>query len=544
MYREALEHAGLRVEWIEECAPAWLERLDVLLLCGRGSLSDAGQAAVEDWVQTGGVLVCGGGMWGLHETLGLDPRGTWVSNGLAEPCGNDRLWPAGCRQVRFFGGTLGTCVRGKPIAKAQGLDALTRASVRRGHALYMGPHVGQTMQLMQMGRSVECDAVGPSDGSATLDDGHLRDEDGTQLSYEHDRTRVDGSAPFFGQPHADAVREIWIRAVLNAADLAGVAVPLLWHWPHNAAGTAMLSLECEQFETDRVFRVYRSLAMFGCPAAWMVRMPGFSLNVFRALRSWDHEVGLLFETDDGPGWHEERVKIQLTGMRRASARPSILSMRAAGGRWRGYTKPYELAEASGARVYCGRGGRQPGTQGFLFGTCHPFFPVRPDGSSFYVAEMPVVLSEPGDTAPDAVCDALLEQVLARHGCLHIASTPESFDDQTKFNAIRRLLSLCKQHRLEFILPETAFQFEKARRTMRMTANETRNEGFLHFSSDVGVEELTLLVSGPSGNAMVRGREAMATPVERYGTAFHAITFSLEPKQQVEVAWDFGNRKAA
>lgn len=544
MYREALEHAGLRVDWIEECTTDWLEPLDVLLLCGRGSLSDTSKAAVKDWVETGGVLVCGGDPWGLHETLRLEPEGTWVSNATAAPCGKDRLWPSGCETFRFFGGTLARATGGKPVVQANGLAAATREPVRRGHALYVAPHVGQTMQLMQMGRSVECDAVGPSDGSATLDDGLLRDEDGTALSFEHDRSSAEGSAPFFGQPHADAARELWIRAVLNAVDLSGAVVPLLWHWPGNASGTAMLSLECEGFETDRVFRVYRSLAMFGCPAAWMVRMPGFSLNVFRALRSWDHEVGLLFETDDGPGWHEERMKIQLTGMRRASARPVINSIRAVGGRWKGYTRPYELAEAAGARVHCGRGGRQPGTQGFLFGTAHPFFPVRPDGSSFYVAEMPVVVHEPGVVTADAVSDALLEQVRARHGCFHVSATPESFDNQTSFNAIRRLLSLCKQNRLDFILPEQVFQFEKARRALRMTSNQTRDDGFLHLTSETGLEELTLLLSGPAGNALVRGREAMAAPVERYGTSFHAVTLKLEPKQQVEVAWDFGNRKAA
>lgn len=544
MYREAIEHAGLRVEWIEECNPVWIESLDVLLLCGRGSLSDSGKTAVENWVQSGGSLVCSGGFWGLHETLGLEPEGTWVSNALAEPCGDDRLWPEGLASVRFFGGFLATPTQAKPLAQAAGEAALTRHAVGLGHAFYVAPHIGQTMQLMQMGRSVECDGVGPSDGSATLDDGKLRDEDGTALSFEHDRTSVDGAAPFFGRPHADAVREIWIRTILHAAELAKVSVALLWHWPRNAAATAMLSLDCEEFETDRVFRVYRALAMFGCPAAWMVRMPGLSLNAFRAIRSWDHEVGLLFETDDGPGWHEERMKIQLTGMRRASARPTILSVRATGGRWRGYTKPYELAEASGARVYCGRGGRQPGTQGFLFGTCHPFFPVRRDGSSFYVGEMPVVLSEPGEAAVDAVCDQLLGQVLARHGCLHIAATPESFDRQISFNAIRRLLSSCKQNRLDFILPEQAFQFEKARRTLRMTANATRDGGFLHLASDVGIQDLTVLVSGPPGNAMVRGRDTMATPVERYGTAFQAVNLHLEPKLQVELAWDFGRRTAA
>lgn len=544
LYREAIEHAGLRVEWLEECSPAWLETVDVLLLCGYGELSATHRDAIHEWVGDGGSLVCSGGTWGLEETLGVQPNGMHASSAQLRSNKKDRLWPPAAVPARFFGGTLCKPAGCETVATANGLTAVSRHRVHRGAALFVGPHIGQTLTLMQMGRSVESDAIGPSDGSARLDDGVLRAEDATHLDFDQDRTTIEGCAPFFGQPHADVVRECWIRAVLNACDLAGVSVPMLWMWPRHAAAVATLSFDCELFDTDSVFRVYRTLAMFGCAASWVVKAPGFSLNAFRAIRAWDHEVALLFDTDDAAGWHEERLKIQLTAMRRASARPQILAFRPVDGKWRGLTRAYELAEAAGARLCMGRGGRQPGTMGFLFGTCHPYFPMRRDGSSFYVAELPTTLVEPGEITKDPVCDALLEQTLARHGCLHMVTRPESFDNPTIFASVRRLLSLCKQNRLEFMLPEEIFHFEKARRALRVAPKGAEGGGVLQLSSDTEVHELSVLVSGPQATALVRGREVTAVPVERFGTRFTALTVRLEAKKQVEIVWNVTLRKSA
>ena len=544
MFREALEHTGLRVEWLEECTAEWLETVDVLLLCGHGHLTDSQRDAVHNWTQDGGALVACGGTWGLHDLLGIARVGTVMPKGVVKPKGNDRLWPTEALPARFFGGTLVKAENCEVAATCGSHAAVTRRRAHRGAAFYVGPHVGQTLQLMLMGRSVESDAIGPDDGSALLSDGKLRAEDGTNLDYDTDRTRIEGQHAFFGTAHADIVREIWVRAILQAAEYVGVSVPLFWHLPKHTGAMAMLTMECEVFNTDRVFQVCRTLAMFGCAAAWLVRTPGYSLDAFRALRAREHEIGLLFETNDHSGWHEERLKIQLTAMRRAAARPQMLTFRPIEGKWRGYTLPYELAEAAGARVSVSRGGRQTGTMGFPFGTCHPYFPVRRDGSSFYVMEIPTAMANPGQDTPEPISDALIEQTRQRNGCLGIVATPDAFDEQREFLALRRLLSLCKQARLEFIMPEQLFKYERARRTLRINQTQADGHGSLFLSSETGVEDLSLLVSGPAAIASVRGREIQSAPIERYGTVFQAMTLRLEPKQQVEVFWDVEQRKTA
>ncbi len=544
MFREALEHTGLRVEWLEECTVEWLKTVDVLLLCGNGTLSDTQRDAVDNWTQDGGALIACGGPWGLHELFGIAQGGSPTAKGMVKPNGKDRLWPSGAAPARFFGGTLATPEGCEVAATCGELAAATRRRANRGVAFYVAPHVGQTLQLMLMGRSVESDAIGPEDGSAILADGVLRSEDGTNLDFDTDRTPTEGRHACFGTPHADIVRELWVRAILQAAEWVGVSVPLLWHLPKHAEAVAILTLDCEEFSTDRVFRVCRTLAMFGCPATWLVRTPGYSLDAFRALRARDHEVGLLFETNNHAGWHEERMKIQLTAMRRAAGRPQMLSFRPIDGRWCGYTLPYEIAEAAGARVSISRGGRQVGTMGFPFGTCHPYFPVRRDGTSFYVMEIPTTITAPGSGTPESICDALIEHTRLRNGCLTVTATPAAFDEGSDFLTIRRLLSLCKQSRLDFVLPEQMFEYERARRTLRITQNASEGKGSLFLSSETGVEELSLLISGPSAAASVRGREVALTPIERYGTVFHGVTVRLVPKQQIEVLWDVDQLKAA
>lgn len=532
-YREVLEHAGLRAEALEGLSAGDLSHNDVVLLAGKGTLNPTQASALEDWVHNGGSLVCSGSTWGLHSILGFSGASTWISNSLIEPQKEDRLWPEGVESIRFFGGAAVTSTSAHTVANSDGKTLVARKSHGRGVSIYVGAHVGQTMCLMQNGRSVECDGIGPGDGSAVLDDGKLRAEDGTTLDFTADRGFA-GEHPYFNQPHSDLVKEIWIRAILEAAEHSGRFVPMLWHWPSQAAGSAVLSLDCEDFETDKVVALQRTLTMFGCRAAWIVGTPGYSTDVYRGLRAWEHEVGLLFHTDDGTGWHEEKLKIQVTSIGRLSGTPSIISVRPVDGKWRGWLNFYELCEATGARMSLSKGGRQPGTSGFLFGTCHPYFPMNREGRSFFTGELPYTVFMPGRVTPDPVSDAILESTVARHGCVHVVMTPESLSDPTVSASLRRLLSLCKQSRLEFMLPDQIYRYEKARRQMRIFQKHTPVEGTLQLVSEFEVENLSLMISGPRMAVQVKGKEIPGRQVTRYGTTFTAVSVDVQPKQQLDL----------
>jgi hypothetical protein len=535
-YREALDHAGIRFEALPEINAAEVGHLHILLLCGYSRLNDHQQSVVADWVKKGGCVICSGSLWGLESLLGLEPTERHLSKATIRAAKQDQIWPDAADHARFFGGTH-TLASGCEVLAALNTGGVgaSRKKAGKGLAYFLAPHVGQTIRLMQTGRSVECDAVGPADGSARLDDGVLRAEDGTALSFEEDRSTTSGcETPFFAHPHADVVREIFIRSIVQAAEHRGVCLPLLWHWPNAARAAAILTIDCEEFERDNVNRLHRMLSMFGMPAAWIVGMPGYSVDVYRAMRAWEHELGCLFQTDDSTGWHSEKMKIQMTSVSRLTAQPNMISARAQDGRWRGWTTFYDLCENAGARVSLSKGGRQPGTSGFLFGTSQPFTPLRRDGTSYLVTEIPYCTYNPGLVTPDPVAEKLLYVSLLRYGCFHMVCSSDAVATPAVSASLRRLLSICKQQRLEFLLPEQVHRFERGRRSVRLMQKTIGDEGTLQLSSDTEIEGLTLLLSGSRLDAELKGREMYVETVERYGATFTAIRLNLEAKQQVEV----------
>ena len=193
-----------------------------------------------------------------------------------------------------------------------------------------------------------------------------------------------------------------------------------------------------------------------------------------------------------------------------------------------------MCESAGARLSVSKGGRQPGTAGFLFGTCHPFFPHRGHGAEYLVAEMPYTIYKPGMVVPDPVCDAIFATTLARGGCFHMVCTPEATADPVANASLRRLIALCRQNRVEFVLPEQLWRFEKARRSLRRVMNTTGKDTQLLLIPDAPLMGLTVMLSGPPVSIEMKNHMAQVREVERYGTKFSVVQVNLEQKQHLEL----------
>lgn len=538
-YRETLEHAGVRAEILAEWTPSEILRTHVLLLCGRGTLNSAQAHAVTAWVEAGGCLVVSGGTWGLETLLGLKPdSAVHRSVGYARPLGEDRLWPDHAPRAKFFGGTTVGIATAQPIAEVGGNPIVTRARHGKGLTIFVGFHLGQTFNQMVLGRSVEVDGIGSADGTAALDDGILRAEDGHVLDFDDDRATVEGSdVPFFGEAHADIVRDVWSHAIWNAIDASGQSAPCLWYWPNSANAVAMLTCDTQDFEVDRVINLQRMLQMFGCQATWMVAMPGYAADVYRALRAMEHEVGLLFQIEDNTkGWHEERLKIQLTNLSRLASWPYMSTVRIEDGQWRGWQQFYDFCEAAGARVSLNKMGRQPGTSGFLFGTCHPFFPVKRDGKESLVCEIPGQLWAPGIQAPEQVGAAMVERVDQRSGLLQIAMRPESIADGAASMSLRRILALCKERRVQFVKPDEISRFERSRRQMRMIQKHVGDTDLIQLASETEALGLTVMINGETRVARDRHGDLGAFQVKRFGTTFSAVNIDVPARMLTDIEW--------
>lgn len=534
-YEEVFEHGGFSFRTLDTITADELRVIDVLILAGYGKLDSETRQLVASWVDSGGTLVCSGSSWGLDGLLGLAPSERHISTGYLVSGQEDRLWPDHAQRVRFIGGDLHQPGKCRTIATTtDGWVGVSRMSAGKGLAMFVGPHIGQTMARMQLGTSVESDAIGPNDGSAILDDGLLRAEDGTILSYEDDRDVAGDSLPFFKFPYADTLKDILLRATMNAIDHTGKSAMVLWQWPNMAPAAVMLTLDCDDLEPDHVYPMYQLLSLHGCPAAWIVPAPGYPLDTYRMLMRWEHEVGSLFIAENKGGWTEHHLKLQRTALSRTASVQSMVTMRPIFGYWRGWDHFYDMCEVGGARVSVSKGGRQPGTSGFLFGTCHPFFGRKADTTERLVMEIPYQIYMPGEVVSDAVSDAIFAQNLNHGGCLHFVASPKAITNSTVTNSIRRLIINGRSNRLAFLKPEQAWEYEKARRAMRRVQNHVDREGQIVLIPDANMEGLTILLSGPVANVELRGKTVQLQTFERYGTRFFAFQTNVEQKQHLEV----------
>ncbi|MBX3119969.1 MAG: hypothetical protein KF784_12965 [Fimbriimonadaceae bacterium] len=535
-YREALEHVGIPFTPLDTLTTDEVGEFDVILLCGYGSVSNIQRNAIGQWLQTGGSLVASGSSWGLDPLFGLDGTPQRISNGTLTRPKTDRLWPEHADSIRFFGGELMASVRGQNVVPFRKLSAVNRIQTEKGIMLFIGPHIGQTMCQMQMGVSVETDGIGPDDDSAHLDDQILRAEDGIALSFESDRITAEGAShPHFAKPHADLVREIWVRAVIEAIEASGACSVMTWYWPKNADSVAALTIDSEEYDYDHVHRAHTLLTMFGCQPAWVVATPGYTLDVYRTMRSWGHEIGLLFTGEEGGYWHEERLKIQHLALGRAAGTSSFSSSRPADGQWRNWRHFYEMCDTAGVKMSLSKGGRQPGTSGFAFGTCHPFSPIRKDGTPNVCAELPYHAYLPGEVTCDQSIDAIIEEASAVHGCFHAVIRSDSVDNETVNASLRRMLAIAKQAKMVFYRPDELYAFERTRRNLRLWPHFHEEHASIQIIPDADIDGLVLMFIGQRPEISMHRKEAFLIPMERFGTRLWTIDLRLDGKTSTDLS---------
>ncbi|HRF58692.1 MAG TPA: hypothetical protein PLH94_02120 [Fimbriimonadaceae bacterium] len=539
-YREVLEHWGIPHELGNHETFKKRFDYDVLILAGVSEVPYGFDRLLGEYVEKGGAILVSGSTWGLDRLLGVTPRAGGArpaSETLSPVSPTDRAWPTGAPSAKSLGGVYVDATDSQVLVT---FSNGTAAATRKPRAYYFAPHVGTTCALFQMGRSIECDGIGPNDGTAILDDGCLTADDGIPFSFEQDReTTPECSTPFFGTPHADLVKEIFIRQVIETIESTEKRFVIYWPWPDNADGVACLTVDCPEFSTEGFSNLANLCSMIGCPASWIVGHPGYGLDTYRTIRRADHELGLLASAEGG-GSAEERLKILHVALARASGFASLPVVRFEGGAWHGYDHLYEVAETAGCKISVAKGGRHPGTSGFTFGTCHPFFPQRRDGMSRKVMELPYVGFQPGVVTPETALPTLAERVATRHGCLHVAVQTDLSRSQAASVGIRGFVTAARQFRLETVLAGSLQIRERLRRTLRQSSWFDAPRAGIKLIAEDDLDGLTLLFLGGGAQATAKGFKTATQTVQRLGATWTAATVDLGSKTPLEVVFDLSD----
>jgi hypothetical protein len=326
----------------------------------------------------------------------------------------------------------------------------------------------------------------------------------------------------------DQLLDLFASIVLEATESTGARAVMIWRWPHNASSVAGVTFEAD-IATGETLRRAASLATkLGFSPSWMVPPPGLPQDVVRTFRKLGHDFGLLFRPDRAePG--DEQVKTQANQVARAMAESNLAGMAVLEGGWWGKNAPYRAAAGAGLPAVSSRGGQQPGTSGFAFGTARIGCPVE-GGQALGVTEVPRIAFAPGQATPQAVAEALVSQAATQQGLMHVVVRLSQLVDDGQEAGLIRVMTTAKVQGMQLYAPLSLGGFELARRRLRLQVDDHR----VRMVSEQPISGLTILIAGTEWPLETAGRRYAAAPVTRFGRTFSAATLDLERNQPAEI----------
>jgi peptidoglycan/xylan/chitin deacetylase (PgdA/CDA1 family) len=288
---------------------------------------------------------------------------------------------------------------------------------------------------------------------------------------------------------------------------------------------------------ERMMEVVNAL---GIRTTFCVIMPGYPADLYERIRASGHEIALHYDAMGAPGdertlsqWGEPYARAQHAWLLAATGLKSLVSNKNHYTRWEGRLEFFEWCERLGIQAEQSRGPSKLGCAGFPFGTAHPWFPMREDGTRIDVLEVGFQSQDLVIFAPPAAHRPLVDQCVAHHGIVHLIFHPAHIAKDGVEDALRALIDYGRQRGMEWWSCERINAWERARRRVRLSWVDG---GVLRLESPVEMAGATLLFLEPRGAGLeVAAGEGDAGRVERYGFEFMVVVRELAAGEVVHVA---------
>ncbi len=326
---EVLAHAGLFASPIaREKLAGVAGEYGIILLAGDLRLNETERETLVNFVTEGGALIAVGATSGLEQLFGVEPQ-TVLGEGYIQIRCKKHLVTMGLESsLHTFGGVAVRATDGVSLARMRDTlyrptqnDAIVERRVGKGFTLLIAPDLFASIVRIQQGIYVDQDGVPASDGSAPLNDGILKCEDGMVLNFELDRTLVDGVNRIFYHPIADELRELVIKSVLYAARRKRLPLPMLWYYPRNLPALGHISHDTDGNNQDLGWALLKVVGDIGIKTTWCIIEPGYSTELYTAIKADDCEIALHYDALDGrprTSWGEHQFRGQHDWLTRAA----------------------------------------------------------------------------------------------------------------------------------------------------------------------------------------------------------------------------------
>jgi hypothetical protein len=542
---EILAHAGVfHTRFPPDQFQSVLPQLRILITVGEMDLPDAVRKQLSDWIEAGGAWLSLSGLCGMEAVLGVERMKNTYANwgGGVRSLGEGYLSPVEAdhptlahlnRPLHYFGGAAVQAQGATPLAMA--LDAhgretaqpvLLERSVGKGRCILIAPDLTGTIVTIQQGRgAVTRDGVPSPDGTSPVNDGVLKSDDGAALDWIFDREPVPGTEglQIFIQPIADLWRELLLRGIFHLASLTQTALPVLWYWPEKLPAIGHLSHDTDGNDPKLAQRLLDCLAAGEVTSTWCVILPGYEASLMRRIRSAGHEFATHYDSmTKGLPWSADQFDRQFAELKSLFEGEQPVTNKNHYLRWEGDTDLWDWCLKHGIQLDQSKGASKTGEAGFNFGTCHPYFPVRFDGSAINVLELPTPTQDLCVFAPESIFEPLLAQAIKNHGVLHLLFHPAHFHRDDVANSIANAIARGKQQGLQWWTGRQINTWERARRAVRLNAMDSRS---ITVQSDSPLKNATVLRLAPS---------SAAGDFEAWGFRFSAQIISLSGATRIEL----------
>ena len=498
------------------------------------------------WVRNGGALVGIGGTSGLDEVFGVAST-TPMADAWLKITAKDHPVTAGLRSsLHVFGGCVAKAGKATALAEVQPGSQTPKGSTilenrfGQGLAILLGPDLIFSIVHIQQGVPVLSDGKPAPDGTAEINEGVLKAEDGMVLDWQRDRQPMaPEETPAFLEPVSDELRELILRGIFHLAQHQGISLPVLWYWPQGLKAVGQISHDSDGNDPAKAQAMFEVMNRCKIKSTWCVMTPGYPGEIYRALKDDGFEIALHYDTKTGgpqTSWSKENFLFQHQWLMKEAGLQHITSNKNHYTRWENRLDLYRWCEEAGIQSDQTRGPSKKGTIGFALGGSQPYFPLDDTLASprlLNVLEVNLMTQDLVVVCPAEYGQQLLDSATRHHGVAHFLFHPGHILKPKVADTLGSLIDYGRAQGLQWWTNQQIYQWESLRRGVEATFDSSGGVT-LRASRPLSQATLLLLKSRPSSVARVNNRSVQSTPWTLYGFPFEAVTLDLTGTVAVQV----------